>query len=95
MARLAAFEWCLPFLSLHLLNSAPFLLTTAIKIKKSKTVTKFKVRCSRVSPRALPFSSALSLQQPLPFHVQYLFTLCVKDADKAQKLKISLPPGKC
>ena len=42
----------------------------AVKIKKSKGATKFKVRCSR-----------------------YLYTLTVKDADKADKLKQSLPPG--
>ena len=43
-----------------------------MKIKKSKTVTKFKVRCSK-----------------------YLYTLCVTDAEKADKLKQSLPPGAC
>ena len=42
----------------------------SVKIKKSGTVTKFKVRCSK-----------------------YLYTLCVTDADKAEKLKQSLPPG--
>ena len=42
----------------------------SVKIKKSKTVTKFKVRCSK-----------------------YLYTLCVTDSDKAEKLKQSLPPG--
>lgn len=44
----------------------------SVKIKKSKTVTKFKVRCSK-----------------------YLYTLCVTDAEKADKLKQSLPPGAC
>ena len=43
---------------------------TAVKIKKSKDVVKFKVRCSK-----------------------YLYTLCVKDLEKADKLKQSLPPG--
>ena len=42
----------------------------AVKIKKSKDVVKFKVRCSK-----------------------YLYTLCVKDLEKADKLKQSLPPG--
>ena len=41
-----------------------------MKIKKSGSVTKFKVRCSRL-----------------------LYTLCVEDQDKADKLKQSLPPG--
>ena len=41
-----------------------------MKIKKTRTVTKFKVRCSK-----------------------YLYTLCVTDAEKADKLKQSLPPG--
>ena len=41
-----------------------------MKIKKSKEVVKFKVRCSK-----------------------YLYTLCVNDSDKADKLKQSLPPG--
>ena len=45
-------------------------LTAAVKIKKSKDVVKFKVRCSK-----------------------YLYTLCVKDLEKADKLKQSLPPG--
>ena len=43
---------------------------TAVKIKKSKDVVKFKVRCSK-----------------------YLYTLRVKDLEKADKLKQSLPPG--
>ncbi|KAK4523204.1 hypothetical protein GAYE_PCTG44G1096 [Galdieria yellowstonensis] len=42
----------------------------AITIKKNKTNTKFKVRCSR-----------------------YLYTLVVKEKDKANKLEQSLPPG--
>ncbi|GIM00540.1 hypothetical protein Vretimale_5534 [Volvox reticuliferus] len=42
----------------------------SVKIKKTGSVTKFKVRCS-----------------------QYLYTLCVADSDKADKLKQSLPPG--
>ncbi|XP_038679345.1 60S ribosomal protein L38-like [Tripterygium wilfordii] len=42
----------------------------SVKIKKSKDVVKFKVRCSR-----------------------YLYTLCVFDTEKADKLKQSLPPG--
>ncbi|KAL6656255.1 hypothetical protein ACP70R_007081 [Stipagrostis hirtigluma subsp. patula] len=41
----------------------------SVKIKRSKDVVKFKVRCSR-----------------------YLYTLCVFDAEKANKLKQSLPP---
>ena len=46
--------------------------TTAVKIKKTGDVTKFKVRCRK-----------------------YLYTLCVTDSDKAEKLKQSLPPGAC
>ncbi|KAG2580423.1 60S ribosomal protein L38-like [Panicum virgatum] len=42
----------------------------SVKIKRSKDVVKFKVRCSK-----------------------YLYTLCVFDAEKAIKLKQSLPPG--
>ena len=42
----------------------------SVKIKRSKDVVKFKVRCSK-----------------------YLYTLCVIDAEKANKLKQSLPPG--
>lgn len=42
----------------------------SVKIKKSKDVVKFKVRCSK-----------------------YLYTLCVTDLEKADKLKQSLPPG--
>ncbi|CAA3026735.1 60S ribosomal L38 [Olea europaea subsp. europaea] len=42
----------------------------SVKIKKSKDVVKFKVRCSK-----------------------YLYTLCVFDPEKADKLKQSLPPG--
>ncbi len=41
-----------------------------VKVKKSKTSTKFKIRCSR-----------------------YLYTLDIPDAEKAEKLKQSLPPG--
>lgn len=42
----------------------------SVKIKRSKDVVKFKVRCKK-----------------------YLYTLCVFDTDKADKLKQSLPPG--
>lgn len=42
----------------------------SVKIKRSKNVVKFKVRCSK-----------------------YLYTLCVFDSEKADKLKQSLPPG--
>ncbi|KAH7572840.1 hypothetical protein JRO89_XS03G0022800 [Xanthoceras sorbifolium] len=43
----------------------------SVKIKRSRDVVKFKVRCSK-----------------------YLYTLCVFDSEKADKLKQSLPPGK-
>ncbi|KAG8722069.1 hypothetical protein FRC08_007490 [Ceratobasidium sp. 394] len=43
---------------------------TAPKVAGGKTVTKFKIRCSR-----------------------YLYTLALDDAEKAEKLKQSLPPG--
>ncbi|KAK4387959.1 60S ribosomal protein L38 [Sesamum angolense] len=43
----------------------------SVKIKRSKDVVKFKVRCSK-----------------------YLYTLCVFDPEKADKLKQSLPPVK-
>ena len=42
----------------------------SVKIKRSRDVVKFKVRCSK-----------------------YLYTLCVFDPEKADKLKQSLPPG--
>eukprot|EP01018_Ginkgo_biloba_P014731 Gb_29252 [translate_table: standard] len=42
----------------------------SVKIKRSKDVVKFKVRCKK-----------------------YLYTLCVFDSEKADKLKQSLPPG--
>ncbi|KAH9727454.1 60S ribosomal protein L38 [Citrus sinensis] len=42
----------------------------SVKIKRSRDVVKFKVRCSK-----------------------YLYTLCVFDSEKADKLKQSLPPG--
>ncbi|KAK9997313.1 hypothetical protein SO802_021999 [Lithocarpus litseifolius] len=40
----------------------------SVKIKRSKDVVKFKVRCSK-----------------------YLYTLCVFDSEKADKLKLSRP----
>jgi hypothetical protein len=43
----------------------------AVKIKKSGSQMKFKVRCTK-----------------------YLYTLVVADAEKANKLKQSLPPGR-
>ncbi|KAL5097002.1 hypothetical protein RYX36_001329, partial [Vicia faba] len=42
----------------------------SVRIKRSKDVVKFKVRCSK-----------------------YLYTLCVFDVEKADKLKQSLPPA--
>jgi len=41
----------------------------SVIVKKSKGVTKFKVRCSK-----------------------YLYTLCVTDVEKVDKLRQSLPP---
>ncbi|KAE8651744.1 hypothetical protein Csa_006027 [Cucumis sativus] len=71
----------LPFVSLvgqpkQIHEIKDFLLTArrkdarSVKIKRSKDVVKFKVRCSK-----------------------YLYTLCVFDSEKADKLKQSLPPG--
>ena len=57
-------------ISLHFSPSPLSRSRAAVKIKKSKDVVKFKVRCSK-----------------------YLYTLCVKDLEKADKLKQSLPPG--
>lgn len=42
----------------------------SVRIKKGRSYTKFKIRCSR-----------------------YLYTLVVDDAEKAEKLTQSLPPG--
>ena len=50
--------------------AAPARRSAAVKIKKTKDVVKFKVRCSK-----------------------YLYTLSIKDLEKADKLKQSLPPG--
>ena len=57
-------------LTVPCVSPSPIFRLTAVKIKKSKDVVKFKVRCSK-----------------------YLYTLCVKDLEKADKLKQSLPPG--
>ena len=75
-ARSAFFPACRRRLAVLAANSLHFLTLSfsrsraAVKIKKSKDVVKFKVRCSK-----------------------YLYTLCVKDLEKADKLKQSLPPG--
>jgi large subunit ribosomal protein L38e len=67
-------DYCLQPKQIHEIKD--FLLTArrkdarSVKIKKSKDVVKFKVRCSK-----------------------YLYTLCVFDTEKADKLKQSLPPG--
>ncbi|KAM1530877.1 hypothetical protein ACFX1Z_019906 [Malus domestica] len=59
----------------HSKEDKDFLLTARrkdarnVKIKRTKDVVKFKVRCSK-----------------------YLYTLCVFDSEKADKLKQSLPP---
>ncbi|KAF7150552.1 hypothetical protein RHSIM_Rhsim02G0082600 [Rhododendron simsii] len=66
--------WAFPPKQIHEIKD--FLLTArrkdarSVKIKRSKDVVKFKVRCSK-----------------------YLYTLCVFDSEKAEKLKQSLPPG--
>ena len=59
-----------PNAAVHAEGRSPLSACAAVKIKKSKDVVKFKVRCSK-----------------------YLYTLCVKDLEKADKLKQSLPPG--
>jgi len=68
--------WVVFFQAKQIHEIKDFLLTArrkdarSVKIKRSKDVVKFKVRCSK-----------------------YLYTLCVFDTDKADKLKQSLPPG--
>ena len=56
--------------TLHVFLTARRKDARSVKIKKTGTKTKFKVRCSK-----------------------YLYTLCVDDQNKANKLKQSLPPG--
>ena len=63
-------KYCLRACALAHHGLRTLVLLAAVKIKKSKDVVKFKVRCSK-----------------------YLYTLCVKDLEKADKLKQSLPPG--
>merc|ERR1711957_961129 len=76
LARTASHLRALPWQPKQISEIKDFLLTArrkdakSVKIKKSKDVVKFKVRCSK-----------------------YLYTLCVKDLEKADKLKQSLPPG--
>ncbi|KAF9622113.1 hypothetical protein IFM89_029397 [Coptis chinensis] len=68
--------WLVRFMPKQIHEIKDFLLTVrrkdahSVKIKKSKDVVKFKVRCSK-----------------------YLYTLCVFDSEKADKLKQSLPQG--
>lgn len=72
-----------------------------MKIKFSKDVTKFKIRCSRVSSRVLFVPAFLDVvakfRVGLPIMnsllMQYLYTLNVNDTGKAKKLIQSLPPG--
>ncbi|RDX61312.1 60S ribosomal protein L38, partial [Mucuna pruriens] len=71
-----AYVWC--FMQPKQIHEIKDFLLTArrkdarsVKIKRSKDVVKFKVRCSK-----------------------YLYTLCVFDSEKADKLKQSLPPGR-
>ena len=74
-------------------------LTTKVK---GKDITKFKIRCTKVRPRA-PRARAAALSRalltpPPPPHThtldhQYLWTLKVTDQEKANKLRNSLPPG--
>ena len=93
----------------------------SVKIQKKADRTKFKIRCSRVSPppfppaprwRAAPIaatrplvlrfvrtqhnrasSHVASLRSAPLAPAQYLYTLSVKDPEKAEKLTQSLPPG--
>ncbi|KAK7303068.1 hypothetical protein RJT34_13967 [Clitoria ternatea] len=68
--------WCFSAQPKQIHEIKDFLLTArrkdarSVKIKRSRDVVKFKVRCSK-----------------------YLYTLCVFDPEKADKLKQSLPPG--
>lgn len=72
---------------------------TSVKIKKSSTSTKFKIRCSRVcnQSKSLPFTSAPShLINPnlnLSTRKQFLYTLKVADKEKADKLVAAFPPS--
>ncbi len=74
----------------------------SVKIMQKKNLTKFKIRCSRVGAGGESLSAVfLCAASPIvvaplwyAIRVQYLYTLTVKDAEKAKKLRQSLPPGK-
>ena len=66
--------------------------------QKPHQVTKFKIRCNKVSFTVLHATTRVCLSPthmfPLLCHsLQYLWTLKVTDPAKALKLKQSLPPG--
>ncbi len=58
-----------------------------IKGKKGKIVTKFKVRCSKYV-----IVCTLAVWEANLLADRYLYTLCVDEADKAEKLLKTLPP---
>ena len=79
----------------------------SVKVKKTAGVTKFKIRCSRVS---IIFEKNNTIKNVLFLFVmsqnichpnftknsnleQFLYTLKITDAEKAEKLTQSLPPG--
>lgn len=74
------------------------------QVNKVKGVTKFKIRCSKVrrrrrgashpkAPLAAAHGRSHHRSRTASPHPQYLYTLTVKDQEKADKLKQSLPPG--
>ena len=71
----------------------------SVKIKKTGQTTKFKVlHDTRLSTGLISWcnSNHRRQQSRLPLQVRcsrLLYTLCVDDNDKADKLKQSLPPG--
>ena len=61
---------------------------------KANKVTKFKIRCSKVGLMTFLYVYYEVYKRcPPSIALQYLYTLTVKDSDKADKLKQSLPPG--
>ena len=67
----------------------------AVQPKKIEEIKKFLLTARRKDARSVKIKKSGEVTKFKVRCSRYLYTLCVADADKADKLKQSLPPGEC
>jgi len=70
------------------------ILTTFLQPKKIEEIKEFLLTARRKDAKSVKIKKTGDVTKFKVRCSRYLYTLCVTDSDKADKLKQSLPPGK-